>query len=172
MKSIIIGMLLTLGAGYYAQVNASDFIVVRGTVLAEGRKCGGTEINIYDGNVLLQVDVADSKGKFSLNLYPGSRYTIEFTHPKMVTKRLVFDIRTDDLGDHPEPFECDVTMYTPAYLSGMSQSILDFPMAILEYNQKKQRLEFNTAYTDTMQELYQNMLIFAESTDRNVWEQE
>jgi len=89
----------------------------------------------------------------------------------MVTKRIVFDLRTDDLGTYPEPFECDVLMYTPAYFSGMSSSILDFPLAILEFNSKKGKLEFNTIYTDAIQELYQNMLIFAESTDRTIWEQ-
>ncbi len=172
MKSIVLGLFMFALCAFSTHLSAVDFLMIKGTVSAEGRKCAGAEINIYDGNELLQVDVSNSKGKFELQLFAGSRYTIEFTHPKMVTKRLVFDLRTDDFGANPEVFECDVFMYTPSYLSGMSPSILDFPMAILEYNHKKQRLEFNTAYTDTMQELYQNMLIFAENTNRTIWEQE
>ncbi|MFT5921579.1 MAG: hypothetical protein ACI8TS_000910 [Flavobacteriales bacterium] len=172
MKAFVIGFILLVLTAESSPVIAVDSILIKGTVTAEGKKCVGTEINIYDGNKLVHVILSNSKGRFEIHLLAGSRYTVEFTHPVMVTKRLVFDLRTSDIGTSPEPFECDVLMYTLAYFSGMSSSILDFPMAILEFNSKKGKLELNTMYTDKIQELYQNMLIFAENTDRTIWKQE
>lgn len=151
---------------------AGDSVKIKGTVASNNMKCDGAEINIYDGNNLVEVSLADSKGRFNIELHAGARYTVRFSKGELIAKNIVFDLRVNSLGNSPEEFECDVYLYTPSYMSGMSSSVLDFPMAILEYNERKERLEFNAEYTNTMQELYQNMLIFAETTDRNIWQEE
>lgn len=151
---------------------AGDSIKIKGTVASSNKKCDGAEISIYDGNELIEVAITDSKGRFAIELFAGSWYTLRFSKEELIPKNIVFDLRVKTLGESPEPFECDVYLYTPAYMSGMSSSVLDFPMAILEYNERKERLEFNSAYTNTMQELYQNMLIFAETTNRTIWQEE
>ena len=151
---------------------AEGMIQIKGTVAAINKKCDGAEINIYDGNELVEVTLADSKGRFELELAVGARYTIRFSEGALIAKNIVFDLRVESIGNSPEPFECHVYLYSKAYMSGMSSSILDFPMAILEYNERKERLEFNSEYTNVIQELYQNMLIFAETTDKNIWQEE
>lgn len=151
---------------------AEGTIQIKGTVASNNKKCDGAEINIYEGNELIEVALADSKGRFNVELAAGARYTVRFSKGALIAKNIVFDLRVESLGNSPEPFECDVYLYSQAYMSGMSSSVLDFPMAILEYNERKERLEFNSEYTTVMQELYQNMLIFAETTDRNIWQEE
>jgi hypothetical protein len=73
----------------YAQ--KEKFIQLLGKVKVENGKISNTQINVYLNNNIIQIHQPNKKGKFKFNLPVNNTYTICFSKPGFVEKRIEFN---------------------------------------------------------------------------------
>jgi hypothetical protein len=67
------------------------FIQLVGKVKVEDGEISNTQINVYLDNKIIQIHQPNKKGKFRFNLPVNNTYTISFSKPGFVEKRIEFD---------------------------------------------------------------------------------
>lgn len=146
-----------------AQDSANHWTIeVKGLVTENDKKLPGAVVTIYDGgNVVNTINAGD--GKFDFQLQPGKNYTITFTKPGYITKRINFSTmnvppKRGKYGFTPVTIsEVDIFPEIPG--TDIDQ-ILQQPIAKYNYDPKYHNGDFNydERYTESMQDALNKIL--------------
>lgn len=148
IRFAILGILFLSSVALYAQ--SDTLLGFDGLVYVEDDKAKGVNIALYDRNENISNYVTNKSGKFVLDLDRGKYYIIEFSKAGYVTKRILIDTRigNEDLSPK-EQFNFDVFLIKMR--PNMDYSLLDFPMAIIQFQHDKEKFDFDQKYTRARQ---------------------
>ena len=126
------------------------------------RALAGAKVNVDNGGELLGELIADSKGRFSMQVDIGGLYGISITQPGFVKKRFIVDSRTEK----PEtmitgPFHADITLTREELLEGVDLDELDMPYALVSYSAEAKAFMADAAYIIEMQRLESSLMLGA-----------
>ena len=158
MKAFATALLLALAASWMpTEAHAADQLLVLGRILQEGKKSEGATVTIYNGNEVYRTITTPKSGKYAIKLPLGFYFTMEIKKDGYLTKRLVFDTRTEQRIDMLDDFICDVDLLNLEWFGGMDIGNLDFPMAIIVY-QGDGFFDFTEEYATAMRQEYEATL--------------
>lgn len=120
------------------------------------------EVKLYEHNELVQVvDPYKRKHKFVVSLERNKLYTLQITarghYPKFIS------INTANIPeDHKEiMFDFDVYLFAEEHFENITDDVLDFPFALLYYNQKEGDFDYAERYTQKLSIEYRKLLLEA-----------
>jgi len=141
---------LLLIVGLMAQPGSSllDF---SGKVITESKKDNKVLIKLYEGNKVVSKYQTKRNGKFIMNLERNKKYTLEFAQTDYITKRIMIDTKVNPKeAASAKEFKFDVSLIKAE--KGINYSSLDFPIALIEFEQVLGQFNYNKAYTERMLE--------------------
>ena len=125
-----------------------------GLATSEDKPLDGAIITVFQGNEVIEWSETTSNPKhdhhFNFNLLGNSYYTIQVSKPGYVTRSIGINTKLPDdfiiNDDNPKTtfdFEVDVFKAKP----GVEDEFLDFPIALVKFNEEKRAFEFDSEYT-------------------------
>lgn len=145
---------------------AADSVFVQGSIFNNHDHVKDAVINVYDRNQLIKAVQVRSSNRFTMNLPINRFITIEITAPEFHTKRFIFDTNLPTDVQEAPSYEFDMDIFSEAELSGVNTSLLDFPIGLVSYNDKKGKFLRNKDYTKKMKKRYLDLLEEAMMTER------
>ncbi len=130
-----------------------------GLVTQEGKRCKEATINVYDGNQQVNSFQTEKNGRFQLLLHTDKYYTIEVVKDNYVTKRVAFDTNMGNRRIQIPVYECDLDIVPVALFTGIDIDDLDFPMAIVKYDENRREFNHSEEYTSYMRSTYEALLV-------------
>lgn len=128
-----------------------------GEVLIKNNQSDKVMVHLYKGNQIIETFTTDLNGKFEMNLEIGHVYTFEIMKEGFITKRVLVNAMVDRKLDYPiDDFEffCELIPYRP----WVDDSKLDFPMILVELNEKKSKFIYVSNYVRMMDRLENEIL--------------
>ncbi len=145
---------------------ATDSVYVRGSIYNNHDHVRDASINIYDRNELIKSVNVKTSNRFVANLPINKFLTIEIVAPDFHTKRFIFDTTLPtEVKEAPE-YDFDMDIFSEEELAGVNTSLLDFPIGLVSYNEKKGKFLRNKNYTKKMKKRYLELLDEAMMTER------
>ncbi len=139
-------------------VKAQWDYVVAGTVKKNKKKLEGAVVTLYKGSSQINQTVTQANGRFSVNIDQNSEYTLTITKPGHITKKFYFNTKGIPEDRAKAPFggqDIEVSIFEmpkdPAVQSQIN-SILSQPMAKFYYDDKIKEIDYDKAYSQSMQE--------------------
>ena len=121
--------------------------------------------SIYNNRSTVKIEVKSSN-RFKAYLPINSYITIEITAPEFHNKRFAFDSHVPaDLKKIPS-YEFDMDIFSEEELKGVNTSLLDFPIGLVDYNERKKEFLRNKEYTKKMKKRYLDLLEEAVMVER------
>lgn len=149
----------TVSAQYYPLNDTIECIHAYGLATENGVPLDGAIITIYQGNEIIEWDEITSEPKhdhhFNINLLGNNYYTIQVSKAGYVTRsvgintKMPLDVVIND--DNPkEKIEFEVDIFKIKKTA--DDELLDYPIALIKYNEQKRKFEFDTEYTKKIKE--------------------
>ena len=114
-------------------------------------------MRLYDDNSLISSYKTDKKGKFNVGTPSAKHYTLEFVKNGFVTKRVIINTKKVYLAKgRVEDFDFNVHLIKQEI--DVDYSILDFPIALIEYKKSIKGFDYNRKYTRQMHKI-QNQVV-------------
>lgn len=109
-------------------------------------KAKNVTISLYERNDVISSYTTSKNGQFVLDLERNKYYIVEFSKEGYVTKRVLIDTRIESDSLNPkDEFNFDVFLIKSK--PNVDYSVLDFPMAIIQFQYNKERFDFDPKYT-------------------------
>ncbi len=159
-------LLFTWGTTAFSQDHPSPTIDMNGLIVSAGERLSDVTVTIYEHNQKVKTLQTNWLGKIDLELRKNSYYTAEVTIPGYYTKRVAID--TDMPYDASPPvfkFQVDLIEKTDQMkelLSRKEKALFDYPSAIVDYDQRSGKMDFNLEYTYSYHTDAQELLIRSE----------
>lgn len=125
-------------------------VSVHGEVISGGDKVKDAQVNLYDGNKLAEVVISNRKGKFLFHLHPNKEYMIEVIHAGYVPKRIAINTKSHDEFKKVKSLGFRVQLLDSSNIEGADDYFLDFPFALITYNDHKHYFHYDVTYTEEM----------------------
>lgn len=149
-----------------------DSILLKGSVYNNVDHVKHATIEIYDGNTLIKKIDVRSSNRFRTYL-PANKYlTIEIDAPNFHEKRFAFDSHVPENLITSPVYEFDMDIFKEEELEGVNVSILDFPVGLVYYDEKKKKFVHNKSYTKKMKKEYYKLLEEAKLSERTALEKD
>ncbi|MAY83373.1 MAG: hypothetical protein CMP59_04490 [Flavobacteriales bacterium] len=135
--------MFAISLGGFAQVDS--LIGFEGLVFLGEDRGDEVHIELFDGNHKISSYTTTGNGKFILDLERNKYYIVQFSKENYVTKRVIIDTRIyDDEVEPKEEFHFDVFLIKSR--KNVDYSLLDFPIAIVQFRESKQKFEYDEKY--------------------------
>lgn len=105
-------------------------------------------VYLYTGNTLVDSVITKKKGKFTFHLAKDNLYTVEMTANDYAPKKISINTYMPAGDKLYDDFEFIMEMIP--MVSGVDYSELDFPVALIEYSEKKHEMIFVSSYAKAM----------------------
>jgi hypothetical protein len=153
---------ISISFSSYAQLPLNDTVEcvhAIGVATENGVPLDGAIITIYQGNEVIEWSEITSDPKhdhhFNINLLGNNYYTIQVSKPGYVTRSVGINTKMpEDVvinEDNPKTkieFEVDIFKIKKT----ANDELLDYPIALINYNEVKRKFEFDTEYTKKIKE--------------------
>lgn len=153
MKKLIVSTITFLLVQSFLQAQDPQYLYgFYGRVAVDEEKGIGVTVNLYDGNTMISSYKTKKNAKFAIDAPENKHYTLEFVKEGFVTKRVI--INTKLLPENrieEKDFAFDVYMIQEK--EGVDYSILDFPIALIEYRKSVRAFDYNKKYTRKMRDV-------------------
>jgi len=148
---LFISIVLFLLSGTTAK--AQWTLDVIGTVKKEENKkrMDGATITVKRNGVVWKTLTSPASGKFEVPLEPNAVYLIEFSKANHVTKRIQLDTRNVPPEDAKYGFDFPMEMKLFEKIEGLDVSILNQPVAKVQFDPSTGIMDFDPAYTKSIQ---------------------
>ena len=144
----------------------TDSVQMIGMIFNDDNQVKDAAINIYLQNDLIKVVKLSRSNRFRTYLPVNASLTIEITAPNYHTKRFIFDTSLpEDVKKIPD-FQFDMDIFSREEMSNVNTSLLDFPVGLVDYNQRKKKYMRNVEYTKKMKARYMKLLEESIMTER------
>lgn len=154
LLSIILTVVFSLSV--LAQKEESVFSFA-GKVYLGTEKGEDVKISLFDNNKKISSYKTAKNAKFIIDVERNKHYTIQFEKKGYITKRLIIDTyvnERDAMG--VKTFKFDVELFKEE--KGKNYAILDFPIAIIEFNHISKEFSYNQKYTKSMLDVQDDVL--------------
>lgn len=132
-------------------------VCIHGVIKSGSKKCKDALVLVYDGNELLTSEVTGKDGKFYVYLDAQNNYSIQVIAPGLLPKTVLFD--THSQGElQAFSYACDFNLVPMALFQGQDTDILDFPVAMLRYDDELKDFKMDEAYTGNYRRNYHSLL--------------
>ncbi|MEQ8908319.1 MAG: hypothetical protein RIC95_03945 [Vicingaceae bacterium] len=152
--------------------NKKDSILLKGSVYNNTDHVKDATIEIYDGNTLIKKIDVRSSNRFRTYLPANKLLTIEIDAPDFHEKRFAFDSHLPEGLVKSPVYEFDMDIFKEEELKGVNVSILDFPVGLVYYDEKKNKFIHNKSYTKKMKKEYYKLLDEAKLSERTALEKD
>ena len=148
-------MLLTSFTGGDKEEFAPDtFFKIKGIVLSNDKKQEDVVVRLFKGNIKVDSTYTPKSGKFTFELVRNAHYMIELEKYGHEKSRVKVDTRRKNVAEENEENFYDLGIEIEIFPeiadkkgSEDEKYILDFPIAMIEYNSKEDAFVANTKYT-------------------------
>ncbi|MCX6296139.1 MAG: hypothetical protein NTX97_08730 [Bacteroidetes bacterium] len=138
--------------------DTSDCLEINGLAIEKNVPINGVTVKLYKENEEMQWEEVTSveyhEHSFNFNLKRNSYYTIEISKEGYVTRSIGISTKLPDniitVGSAKFLFEFDVELFKEK--KGVNDYYLDFPVALIKYNETNQIFEYDTKYTKHIKE--------------------
>jgi hypothetical protein len=132
-------------------------VCILGVIKSGSKKCKDALVLVYDGNELITSEVTGKDGKFYVYLGAQNNYSIQVIAPGLLSKTVLFDTHSqEELQSFT--YECDFDLVPSALFQGQDTDILDFPVAMLSYDDELKDFKMDEAYTGNYRRNYHSLL--------------
>lgn len=145
--SILFLCLFLLSGPGLSQKNGGNGLTVKGVVTHQGERMKGATVRVYKKNRLVEDGKTQRGGAFRVRLALDAYYVIEFSHPNMVSKRLLYKTQTPDHEKRYAPFDIEVVMFEKELVKRKGKMDFDLPLGIIEYSEEKEDFDYVRNYT-------------------------
>jgi len=142
----ILSLILLVQSSYGSTQGAVKF---KGKVIIEDNSLADVTIKLYKRNELVNTIVTNASGNFEVKIELGNSYTFEVEKEGYITKRLAVNATSKKvIKERVENFDffCELIPFK----DGIDASQLDFPITIIQLNEKKGQFEYVSSYTKSM----------------------
>ncbi|MFZ6051167.1 hypothetical protein [Halocola ammonii] len=146
-------LLLTFALAPVSAVAQNGDIFIIGSVKDDetGKKLGDVEITVLrDGNSFDQIETSGN-GKYEFTLPLNHVYDIEFDKEGYISKIIRFDTKGIPEEDQFGGFRADLDMSMIEKPEGFDDSVTEEPLGIASFDEQKNSIEFDYAYTANRQ---------------------
>ena len=140
------------------QVQAQNQYNVKGTVKKSRKKTEGAIVTLYKGSQQVSQQTTTSSGRFDVNMDLDAEYTLTITKAGHITKKFYFNFKGIPDDRAKEDFggqDIEVSIFEmpkdPGVVSQINQ-ILSQPIAKFYYDDKIKEVDFDKAYSQSMQD--------------------
>jgi len=147
-------------------IKKKDSLQVTGKVFNDNDLVRGLIIHIYQNNVKIKTVKVKSSNRFRTNVPYNSMLTVEITAAGFHTKRFIIDSKVPSSVKRTLRYEFDIDIFKESEIEGVNTSILDFPVGLVAYHEKKQEFRRDKKYTKKMKKIYLNLWHEAEMIKR------
>ncbi len=147
-------LIISLQVGASALASKRDSIELTGLIYNNQDHVKDVVINIYHHNKLWKTEKLGRSNRLRTYLPKNSVLTIEICAPDHHTKRFMFNTTVPTNLKVLPKYRFDIDLFTEEEISGVNSSILDFPVGLVEYDEKKKVFLRNKKYTKKMKKAY------------------
>lgn len=128
-----------------------------GRVMGGAARLSDVTINVYDNNTLIDVYIADEKGKFNIDIDLNAYITLEFEKEGFFSKRIAFNTIHKELNLEKSynPFKFEI-MLLP-YKKNHDYDYVDFPVTKIAYSIEEEDFNFVDKYTKYMKKKHKSL---------------
>lgn len=127
-------------------------LIVYGQVLNSDIKLNEIEFKLYEANDMVVQGKLNRKGEFEIPLYLSENYVLELNAPGYLAKRFYFNTNTPPGLDKVFVFGFSARLLREESVKGADTFSLDFPYALVSYNEKTYEFGFSEKYSRKMKE--------------------
>jgi hypothetical protein len=173
MKNTVVAFLffLFISSIAYGSISPAgssrDSINLTGLIYNNNDQVKGVVINIYLNNKLYKKVEARSSNRFRTYVPKNAMVTVEITAPEFHAKRFLFNTELPDKLRSLPKYQFDIDLFKEAELVGVNTSILDFPVGLVEYDEKKGVFIRDKKYTKKMKKAYLELWEEAQMAERS-----
>lgn len=156
----------------FALQSKKDSILLIGKIYNNDERVTGVIINVYEHNTLLKAEHVRSAHHFRMYIPKDKKLMIEITAENFHTKRFIFDSHLPEGLKRLPGYEFDMDIFSENELAAVNASLLDFPVGIVSYSEKKGVFVRDKAYTKKIKKEFFDLLEEAQMSDRGGIESE
>ncbi len=145
----------------------SDSLQLIGKVFNNKSVVRGLIVNVYQDNEKIKSVHVKNSNRFRLNVPYHSMLTIEITAPDFHAKRFILDSNVPKTVRNTLKYEFDIDIFKEEEIVGVNTSILDFPVGLVAFDEKKKIFKRDKKYTKRMKKVYLNLWNEAEMIKRS-----
>lgn len=123
-------------------------LTIEGEITHKTEKLASVLVELYEQNKMVDAFETKKNGKFKFFLYNNHIYTIQLTkegyNPKKVTVNTWIPNDFEDETSFPFDLELDELS---SLIDGNKETLLEYPIAIISFDEKKGAFTFNKEYT-------------------------
>lgn len=135
-----------------------NLLTVSGLVTQEGRKCKSATISLYKNNDLIKQVVTEKNGRFRLDLELSCNYTIEVEKLDYIAKRISISTNVPHEDATLPVYKCYLDIVPEFLFDGIDIGKLDFPIALVGWQDNYHEFYHNAEYTEEMMIIYEALL--------------
>ena len=132
--------------------------VTRGFVSNSNNKLQDVTIKVYKFNKLVTTFYSNSKAKFEFEIPKNSYITLVFEKENFISKKILFDTRTDLNVDHVNN-KFDLNIMLIERIEGVDYSDLDFPATKIFFSEKEDDYTYAIKNTKSMLKKQEEILV-------------
>lgn len=145
-----------------------DSILLTGLIFNNEDRIQGVEVNVYYHNELWRSVKLKRNNRLSVYLPKNAMLTIEITAPEFHAKRFMFNTTVPGTLKVMPRYQFDIDLFKESELAGVEDnSILDFPVGLVEFDEKKGEFLRNKKYTKRMKKAYTELWQEAQMVQRS-----
>lgn len=146
-KLLLVAILVLSAVFAFAQGTAPICLKVKVKPTVDGRQERGVTVRLYKGNnEEIRVDSTNRKGVVFM-LERNQQYTVELSKAGRFTRRVSISTELPDGYGTGPVFRYMMSVDLPSSLDLGDDFYMDFPIALIRYNEKKDRFEHSKSYT-------------------------
>jgi len=120
---------------------------IEGEITNKTDKLDGVLVELYEQNKMVDAFETKKNGKFKFNLYNNHIYTIQLTKEGYNTKKVTINTKVpEDYGDEIS-YLFDIELDEFSAVEEEKETLLEYPIAIISFDERKGEFLFNQAYT-------------------------
>ncbi len=127
----------------------SEKVTFHGEIIIANKDLDQVTVLLYENNQIVQILKTDKNGVFDMDLQIGKFYTFEIIKEGYITKRVqVNTLHRNKIKEKIEDFSfyCELIPYR----NWIDSSQLDFPITIIQLNEKKGKFQYASSYNKMM----------------------
>ncbi len=140
------------------KIDAQNLYDVKGTVKKSKKKTEGAVVTLFKGSSQVSQQTTTSSGRFEVKMEMNAEYTLTVTKAGCITKKFYFNTKGVPDDRAKEEFggqDIEVSIFEmpkdPGVVAQINQ-ILSQPMAKFYYDDKIKEIEYDKAYSQSMQD--------------------
>lgn len=143
-----------------------DSIRLTGVIFNNEKPVKNLVIRVFERNKMIKEVVVKRLNRFTTNIPLNSMLTIEINAEDYHTKRFIFDTHVPERPKVQMKYHFDIDIFKESEIANVNMSMLDFPVGLVSYNEKKKAFIRDKKYTKRMKKTYLGLWNEAQSVAR------